>query len=271
MIKIDKYEVKIEKFPDGTPRINIDNEQLGKNMYVTVTWYYESNDEFMYLIMIKGWLDEHGRKSYLKMPYVPNGRMDRTKNFGEVFTLKYFCNVINSLHFKSVTTLDNHSDVSTALLDKCNNFTSKEFIDNAIRIVGMRNLVLYFPDAGAAKRYSDLFPEIPYCYGEKKRDWKTGKIIGLDIKTNGIDLTNKAALMIDDIIAYGGSLYYSAEELKKLGVNEIYAYATHTENSILDKEKGTLIKSLENNTVKALFTTNSIFTGKHEKIIVMEV
>ena len=158
MIKIDKYEVKIEKFPDGTPRINIDNEQLGKNMYVTVTWYYESNDELMYLIMIKGWLDEHGRKSYLKMPYVPNGRMDRTKNFDEVFTLKYFCNVINFLHFESVTTLDNHSDVSTALLDKCNNFTSKEFIENAIRIVGMRNLVLYFPDAGAAKRYSDLFP-----------------------------------------------------------------------------------------------------------------
>ena len=135
----------------------------------------------------------------------------------------------------------------------------------------MRNLVLYFPDAGAAKRYSDLFPELPYCYGEKKRDWKTGKILGLDIRINGIDLKDKAVLMIDDIIAYGGSLYYSAEELKKHGVTEIYAYATHTENSILDKEKGTLIKSLENNTVNRLFTTNSLFNGNHEKITVMEV
>lgn len=52
---------------------------------------------------------------------------------------------------------------------------------------------------------------------------------------------------------------------------EIYAYATHTENSILDKEKGTLIKSLENNTVNRLFTTNSLFNGSHEKITVMEV
>lgn len=48
-------------------------------------------------------------------------------------------------------------------------------------------------------------------------------------------------------------------------------YATHTENSILDKEKGTLIKSLENNTVNRLFTTNSLFNGSHEKITVMEV
>ena len=95
--------------------------------------------------------------------------------------------------------------------------------------------------------------------------------MGLEIKTNGIDLSDKAVLMIDDIIAYGGSLHYSALELKNLGVNEIYAYATHTENSILDKEKGTLIKSLENNTVERLFTTNSLFNGNHEKITVMEV
>ena len=39
----------------------------------------------------------------------------------------------------------------------------------------------------------------------------------------------------------------------------------------LDKEKGTLIKSLENNTVNRLFTTNSLFNGSHEKITVMEV
>ena len=188
-----------------------------------------------------------------------------------MFTLKYFCEVINGLNFKYVFTLDNHSDVSTALLNNCINDNPKIYIENAINKVGMRNLVLYFPDAGAAKRYSDLFPEIPYCYGEKKRDWKTGKILGLDIKTNGIDLSDKAVLMIDDIIAYGGSLHYSALEIKNLGVNEIYAYATHTENSILDKEKGTLIKDLENNTVNRLFTTNSLFKGNHEKIVVMEV
>ena len=62
-----------------------------------------------------------------------------------------------------------------------------------------------------------------------------------------------------------------AKELEKLGVNEIYAYATHTENSILDREKGTLIKDLENNTVKMLFTTNSLFNGEHDKIVVIEV
>ena len=208
---------------------------------------------------------------YLNLPYIPNARMDRVKNNDEVFTLRYFCEFINGLNFSGVYVLDAHSDVSTALLNNCFKENPKEYIEQAIAKIGERNLVLYFPDAGAAKRYSDLFPELQYCYGEKKRDWKTGKILGLDIRTNGIDLDDKAVLMIDDIIAYGGSLYYSAEELKKNGVKEIYAYATHTENSILDKEKGTLIKSLENNTVNRLFTTNSLFKGNHEKITVMEV
>ena len=80
------------------------------------------------------------------------------------------------------------------------------------------------------------------------------------------DFKGKTVLMIDDIISYGGSLYYSALKLKELGVGKIYAYATHTENSVLDPEKGTLIKLLRNGTIEKLYTTNSIYTGNEEKI-----
>ena len=278
MIKISGEVVNIEKFPDGTPRINIDTSTIKEREYdgrncLLIDWFFESNDELFYLLLIKKHLERYFTNVdyYLFMPYVPNARMDRTKNDDEVFTLKYFCDFINSLNFSEVYILDAHSDVSTALINNCANENPKEYIEEAIQKIGRRNLVLYFPDSGAAKRYSDLFSEIPYCYGEKKRDWKTGKILGLEVRTNGIDLSDKAILMIDDIIAYGGSLHYSALELKNLGVNEIYAYATHTENSILDKEKGTLIKDLENNIVSRLFTTNSLFSGNHEKIVVMEV
>lgn len=278
MIKINDDIVTINKFPDGTPRVNINIENIKEDSYdggacIWIEWLYESNDEMFYLMLVKKHLERFFTNVdyYLYLPYIPNARMDRVKNNDEVFTLKYFCDFINNLGFSSVYVLDPHSDVSTALLNNCVKEEPKEFIDATIFAIGKENLVFYFPDAGAAKRYSDLFPEIPYCYGEKKRDWRTGKILGLDVRTNGLDLTGKKVLMIDDIIAYGGSLYYSAEELKRHGVNEIYAYATHTENSVLDKEKGTLIKSLENGTVSRLFTTNSLFNGQHEKITVWGV
>ena len=277
MIRVSGEIVKINKFPDGTPRINLDVENIKEDEYdgrpcILIDWFYENNDEMFYLMLIKKHLERHltNVDYYLFMPYIPNARMDRVKNDDEVFTLKYFCDFINSLNFSRVYVLDAHSDVSTALLNNCENDSPRDYIKDAIRQIS-DDIVLYFPDAGAAKRYSDLFPEIMYCYGEKKRDWKSGKILGLDIRSNGIDLNGKTVLMIDDIIAYGGSLFYSANALKENGVDKIYAYATHTENSILDREKGTLIKSLENNTVERLFTTNSLFSGKHDKITVLEV
>jgi ribose-phosphate pyrophosphokinase len=71
--------------------------------------------------------------------------------------------------------------------------------------------------------------------------------------------------MIDDIISYGGSMYYSALTLKDLGAKNIYAFASHVENSIL---KGKLIQS---NLIKKVYTTNSLFKGNHELIHVINI
>lgn len=278
MIKVNKKEVLIEKFPDGTPRINLSpidvansiNDSFGLTR-VYIEWLYETNDEIFYLILIKKHLETYliNPVFFLNLPYIPNARMDRIKGNHEVFTLKYFCDMINFLDFKAVYVLDAHSDVSVGLLNNCICLNANSYVSKAIEHIS-DEVILYFPDYGAAKRYANMFPQYMYCYGEKKRDWETGKILGLDVRTNGIDLTGKTVLMIDDIISYGGSLYYSALKLKDLGVNKLYAYATHTENSVLNKEKGTLIKALENNTVERLYTTNSLFRGQHEKIVVME-
>lgn len=274
MIKVNDEVIDIEHFPDGTQKLSVESMWRASGDY-SIDWRYEKEEELSTLIYITRHLrnNPYTKSVRLKMNYLPNARMDRIHERDEVFTLKSFADVINWLDFDLVTILDVHSNVGAALIDNVIIETPKIYINEVIKQIEKDNtdLILYFPDEGAAKRYSDMFPRYKYCYGEKKRDWDTGKILGLDIKSNGINLSGKTVLMIDDIIAYGGSLYYSANALKENGVDKIYAFATHTENSILNREKGTLIKSLENNTVERLFTTNSIFTGEHEKITVMEV
>lgn len=279
MISLNGREVKVEHFPDGTQRINL----MLNDMFTDVdkiTWKFEKEEELSTLIYVTKHLKNfpEAYKIYLNLPYLPNARMDRIRSSEEVFTLKGFADVINWLQFDCVTVLDVHSNVASALLNNVQVYNPKSYIDIAIsKVKALENnsdrpLILYFPDEGSAKRYSGLFKDIPYCYGEKQRDWETGKILGLNIRTNNLPLiAGMNVLMVDDIIAYGGSLYYSAKELKRIGANNIYAYATHTENSILDPEKGTLIKLLEDGTVKRLFTTDSLFTGEHDKIEVMEV
>ncbi len=287
MIKVGDYKIEVKHFPDGTQMLfdcNVNNfpENLGK--YV-ITWNYESDEELITLIYIVN----HIRKTWpaapihLNMPYIPNARMDRTKNPGEVFTLKYFANIINGLHFGQVFVIDPHSDVSVALLNNVVVINPDDYIAKTIQQIKDNNhieddkeIVIYFPDAGAYKRYKDIKCLKPYekIYGQKVRDWTTGKITGLTIvdKDNNIingSFENNYVLMIDDIISFGGTMYYSAVKINEFNPKGIYAYATHVEpKSFWDIDKGTFRKTLgySNNDgsenkqiVTKLYTTNSIY------------
>lgn len=248
------------RFPDGTKLIKY-NPTFGDGAY-RITWLYDNDGELFQLVALTQHLKAKGIEVHLKMPYVPNARMDRVKNKDEVFTLKYFSNVINWLGFKSVTICNPHSTVSEALFDRvhvdfdCVVEDVKHILETSLDKID----VLYFPDEGACKRYSDLLAPLglPVAFGIKKRDWKTGKILGIDIAGYD-DIKGKNILMIDDICAYGGTFYYSACALKDKGANDISCYVTHLENSVMDLQKGKLIQG---DLIKTIYATNSIFRGE---------
>ena len=267
MIKVEDLNnqntvvIKPTDFPDGTKLIKY-NPTFVDGAY-RITWLYDNDAELFQLIALVKHLKSKARcRIWLNLPYVPNARMDRVKNSDEVFTLKAFADTINWLGFEGVTICNPHSTVSEALFDR----VSVDF-DCVVEDVKMalhfaatdRDVVLYFPDEGACKRYSDLLSPLglPVAFGIKKRDWKTGKILGIDIAGYD-DLKGKNILMIDDICAYGGTFYYSACALKDKGANDISCYVTHLENSVMDKEKGKLIQG---DLIKTIYATNSIFRG----------
>ncbi len=258
--KLDKLQ-----FPDRSYLIR-SNEESGE---VTIKFLYESDEEVFHLFCLAKHIKNRTKASLiLEMPYLPNARMDRVKNADEVFTLKYFCELINALHFDRVEVLDAHSNVGIGLLDRAINRSPKKYIDKVLEIIADENIVLFFPDEGACKRYMEIMGEVPFCFAIKKRDWRSGIIQGLDVIKNGLEIEGKTVLMIDDICSYGGTFYYSAEELKRAGVKEIYSYSTHTENSILS-EKSKYYSLLESGEVRKHFTTESIFTGKSKHISVL--
>lgn len=262
MITINKSKVCVKKYPDGTQNIHINNDILFTDKRDNVVvWNYESDEEMVTLLYVSEWIGD--KKGVLYMPYIPNARMDRIKNSDEIFTLKSFCKFINMLGYKKVFVLDPHSDVSAALLDNVVYITPDEYIKEAIKRIDDKDIVMFYPDNGAAKRYGELIDK-PYCYGVKNRDWKTGKILELDVVTNGIDIKNKNILIVDDICSKGGTFYYSALKLKELGVAKIYLYVTHCENTIAE---GELLK--DNGLIDRIFTTNSIYTLEEEKVEVI--
>lgn len=266
MISCCGEKVEVNRFPDGTQRILLDpacgrSHSLRKDAPATIEWRYESDDELVTLIYVANHIKEKGGHNgmILVMPYIPNARQDRVKHSTDVFSLKYFAQVINSLGFKRVDVWDPHSAVAEALINNLNVMSPLSAIRNALHCIDDPNIVLYYPDEGAMKRYSALV-EKPYVFGIKKRSWETGEIQGLELAGDKELVKGKNVLMVDDICSAGGTFYYGAKELKRVGAKNVYLYVTHCENTI---HSG---KLLTEDLVQRVFTTRSILTVPHDKI-----
>lgn len=261
MIKINDRQVDLKHFPDGTLLLK---ELAPESEKAVLSWFFENNEELVALYFLTKHLQAKGIADIeLKLPYIPNARQDRVKAPEDVFTLKYFAQMINGLNFSKVTVLDPHSYVSEALIDHIDIHTPKKYVEKVLEKIGTDNVMLFFPDEGAMKRYSSMFA-LPYAFGMKKRDWTTGQILGLDVAGQTEVIKGGTVLIVDDICSKGGTFYYSAKALKELGAEKVYLYISHCENSIFE---GELLKS---DLVEKVFTTNSIFTKEHEKMEVFD-
>lgn len=253
MIKVNGIEIKQGNFPDNTLLMKFDPDEIPDDGNdVEIWWLYENDAELFTLICLKRHLDQYffADSFRLFMPYIPHARQDRTKTQEDVFTLKYFCEVINSLNFPIVWVRDAHSNVSLALLNNVREMPVDNYIERAIEESGAD--VLFFPDEGAMKRYSSK-STLPYAFGMKKRDWATGQIQGLDI-INAEAVVDKDILIVDDICSRGGTFFYSAKALKAAGAKSVSLYVTHLEKTVILGEMAST-----DDLVEHIYTTKSIF------------
>lgn len=265
MIKLNGKKMEIGSFPDGTMLLK---QEVPETERIDIEWFYENDREMIALIYLaKHIKSQGGTNMHLYMPYIPNARQDRVKSGEDVFTLKYFAEVINSLGFKSVTVLDPHSNVSEALIDNIRVQKPTSFIEAAIKRIEDEEgetPSMFYPDEGAGKRYSGMI-SLPYAFGIKKRDWKTGKILGLDVAGDTESINGKNVLIVDDICSKGGTFYFSAQKLKELGAKNIYLHISHCENTIFEGEL------LKGDLVKKIFTTNSLITQTNDMIEIVDL
>lgn len=250
-------EIQQGRFPDGTLLLKTYGIDFEHDP-ITIKWLYENDAELFTIICL-------AKKAHWKtliLPYVPHARQDRVKNEEDTFTLKYFAETINSLNFDSVWILDPHSNVTPALINNVVVETPEKYIDMAIADIYAHNggananpIMAFFPDEGACKRYSDM-AGLQCAFGIKKRDWQTGKILGLDAYGDVEDIQGRDILIIDDISSKGTTFLFSARKLKELGARNVYLYITHCEETILDGE------IFSDGIIQKVYTTNSIFTPK---------
>lgn len=244
--------VKHFMFKSGENQVQL---QWGFGEDIEIFFPYRGDGSLFALAMLVDALRRQTAKRIdLVMPYFPGARQDRVCNTGESFSLKVYTDFINGLKFEEVTILDPHSEVVSALLDRCNPVNNHLFVDYAIQSIyeGPKDYVLVSPDAGANKKIFKLASVLGgprVIRADKIRDTKDGKIVGTEVYAD--DLTDQRCIIVDDIISGGRTFMELAKILKQKNAKEIILIVTHNEGVAVAHD-------LKASGIDRLFCTNSM-------------
>ena len=192
---------------------------------------FESNEDLFNLMVVKKWADDYfhdGRRSRLIIKYFPYCQMDRTME-SHLFSLKYVAQIINDLKFDEVVVWDPHSNVLPALLNRCKEYYPiMSFLEAEVHCMeGVSWDLFFFPDNGAAKKYSEILDVKKYRFGNKKRNLDTGEIICYEVIADKADIEGKKILIVDDMVMGGRTFVEAAKALREMGAVQVDLYVTH--------------------------------------------
>lgn len=246
MIYLNGLPVRPTIFPDNTSQVwKIPQELLVPGEPHTIKWDYEHEGEFIHVAQLKALLDTLSGATDLVMPYLPYARQDKEVSNNSTFALRVFADLINSLNFDRVTIVDPHSDVAQLI-------ESVEFqypIGMLMSVFDSTQTdIVCYPDQGALKKYSVLYPDVPYIYSEKIREQSTGAITYHFLVG---DPSGKKVLIVDDICDGGATFIILAKLLLKAGATEVNLFVTH---GLFTKGMKPLLES----GIKRVFARNGI-------------
>ena len=270
MILINGKNIDFDLFPNNETKMN--EKQIDKAVGFEdahISFKYLLDSDLIQLMLLKKYLDSRGGVSgILTIYYMPYSRMDRSVE-GSAFTLKYVADFINSLNFKHVTIIEPHSDVTMGLVNNSvARYVTLDIIEKVKHEIGFADFadVIFFPDAGAQKRYGSKVNAKYQLVGFKHRDFETGKITDLQVVGDVGELLMRKVLIVDDLCSRGGTFILAAQKLRELGAHQIYLLVGHCENTIF---QGEIPKS---DLIQGVYTTNSIIAYSDlNKIHVYEI
>ncbi len=223
--KLDMKTVEVEKkvFPDGEIYVKLDGNVEGENCTIVQTTY--PNEHLLELFMIQSALKENGAESIrVIVPYYAYGRQDQIFEGGEAISAKAFARRIG-LDADEFFSIDLHSEgiVDFFEIPAENISAMKRLAEYSMDEIDPDLLIA--PDEGAKEmvKKAALSVGIEWDYLEKTRiDANT-----VEIKPKNIDVEGKSAVILDDIIATGGTMTEAAKQLKDSGAEEVHAGCTH--------------------------------------------
>lgn len=218
-------EIEKKVFPDGEIYVRLLNSVDGEDIVLIHTT--QTNDDLIELILTLSALKDNGAKRVTcVVPHLMYQRQDKTFLEGEAVSAKVF-----------LKTIDGYSDeivmVNAHFLERARKaeYGGVRITNlNAFPLVGahfkdVEDLTILAPDQGALHYAEAAAKEVgcPYDHLVKKR--LSGDTV--EMQPKNLDVRGRNVLILDDIIATGGTMLEAAKLLKKQGAKGIYLGCVH--------------------------------------------
>ncbi len=260
----------VDKFPDGELRVRISASVKGKKVFLVQSFYKDISDCIIEVILAAKTCKELGAKKVsLIAPYFPYMRQDKRFRTGEAISQRIIGQLTDE-YFDAIYTIDPHLHRTHSLkqvfkiksVELSATKSMAEYIQRKIK-----NPIIIGPDAES----SQWAEEVAKLVGTASRVLAKRRYSSyhVEVKLNReIDLKNKSAVIIDDIVSTGHTILEAVKILEKFRPKKIYCICTHGifVNDALEKLAKEGIKVISTNTIPSKVSKIDVSDAINEKL-----
>lgn len=259
-LKVKLSSALVSRFSEGEIRIKIDENVRGKDVFVIQPTSPPTNENLMeLLIMIDALKRASANRITAVIPYFGYARQDRKDQPRVPITAKLVANLLTTAGSNRILTMDLHAGQIQGFFDipVDHLFAVGVFIDYISKFE-LKDLVAVSPDVGGikmARAYAKRLAAGLAIIDKRRISPEKAEVMHILGEVEG-----KNVVVVDDLIATGGSLIEAVEALKKARAKSIWAAITHGVLSGPALERIDKCKDLEK-----LLITDSIPLDDHKK------
>ncbi len=243
---------KVKTFSDGEIQIEITENVRLKDVFVVQSTCSPVNDNLVeLLLMIDAFNRSSAKKITAVIPYFGYARQDKKVAPRVPISAKLVADMITVAGADRIITMDLHAGQIQGFFNiPVDNLFAAPVLIDYIRDNFRNDMVIVSPDAGGVERARAFAKRLntDLAIIDKRRDApnkaKAMAVIG--------DVTDKVAVILDDMADTAGTLTEAADAIKNAGAREIHACCAHPVLS------GPAIERITDSVLKSMVVTDTI-------------
>lgn len=274
-------DVNVDRFNNGEGKVIFPENGRDKDVFILsdvgnygieynmhgITTHMSPDEHFQDIKRAISALSGSARRITVIMPLLYQSRQDKRKMARESLDCAMALQELERLHVNCIVTFDAHEPkVSNAIPNiPFENFFPTDFIlDKIIKTEHPEDVLVISPDIGAMER-ARYYSEVLHCdvgLFYKRRDLSrvvNGKNPIVEHAYMGTDVAGKTCIVVDDMIASGGTMIEVGQKLRERGAKKVYFVATF---SLFTEGVGAFAKAYEEGVFDKLYTTNLTYIPK---------